>query len=786
MNIGFLGLGKLGLPCALAISSKGHNVYGYDTNNDVKTYIDNKKIPYREEHVDELLQKYTVTVTDIDDVVDNCDIIFVPIQTPHEYKYEGCTRIPEDRDDFNYDWLKQGITQLSESINLQTKDKVVIIISTVLPGTIEREIMPIIKDNEKFKLCYNPFFIAMGTTVNDFLNPEFVLFGVYDEYAAKTAEDFYKTIHNKPFYKTDIINAELIKVCYNTFIGMKIVFSNTIMEICHKVGADVDQVIGGIKLGTDRIISTKYLSGGMGDGGGCLLPSGLIHTSNGIREIEDVKISDKVLTHDGTFKDVIDTYQRPYKGKVLKITVRGLGSEIFTPEHPFLVSKDLRKKYITNGIKKTVNSGNIINKLGEIEELNADCLTTDHYMLFPENIKYDNFDVDVSDDYLRLSGYYLAEGSNWLRKDRKNKPSRVEFSFHKKETDYINEVIVLAKKLYPSCNPTIIPDKDSLGVSVRINSVELCGKLYDDFGKNSNKKIIPKWLFSLSPIKIGYVLRGMFRGDGMNNKNGFFYSTTSKQLAYGSYLMLKKCNIISTLQTYKPRTGKDGTLHQTAYEVRVRNANYVGLLSDIIEMENLHQMQNKRYTTMPIKNENVYHKIEKIEELDYDGLVYNLNIDENHTYVTGIGTVHNCHPRDNIAMSWLAKKLNLSHNFFEDIMEAREDQTEFLADLIMKQEEPYYILGKTFKEETNLIIGSPSILLKNILEERGVNVIDYDPFIDENDVDFKKGTYFVATRHNYFKHFNFPKGSTVIDVWRFLNFDESDEITHIKVGIKNK
>ncbi len=411
MNIGFLGLGKLGLPCALAIASKGYNVYGYDLNKDIKTYIDNKKIPYREEHVEELLQNYTVTVTDIDDVVDNCDIIFVPIQTPHEYKYEGCTRIPDERADFNYEYLKDGISTLSESINLQAKNKVVIIISTVLPGTIEREIKPIIINNDKFKLCYNPFFIAMGTTVTDFLNPEFVLFGVDDEYAAKTAEEFYKTIHNKPFYKTEIINAELIKVCYNTFIGMKIVFSNTIMEICHKNGGDVDQVIGGIKLATDRIISTKYLSGGMGDGGAC-------------------------------------------------------------------------------------------------------------------------------------------------------------------------------------------------------------------------------------------------------------------------------------------------------------------------------------------------------------------------------------HTRDNIAMSWLSKKLNLSHNFFEDIMKAREDQTDFLADLILGYNGPYYILGKTFKEETNLTVGSPAILLKNVLEERGVTVEQYDPYIDKKCFDIKKGTYFVATKHKFFKYFNFPKGSTVIDVWRFLKFEEEDEINHIRIGGK--
>jgi UDPglucose 6-dehydrogenase len=184
--------------------------------------------------------------------------------------------------------------------------------------------------------------------------------------------------------------------------------------------------------------------------------------------------------------------------------------------------------------------------------------------------------------------------------------------------------------------------------------------------------------------------------------------------------------------------------------------------------------------------------IVKIEITKYEGDVYNLEVEPFHEtkddqfYLdddTGI-VIHNCHPRDNIAMSWLAKKLNLSHNFFEDIMKAREDQSEFLVDLILEHNGPYYILGKTFKEETNLTIGSPAILLKNILEERGINAIHYDPFVDDVDINFEKGTYFVATRHNYFKNFKFPKESTVIDVWRFLEFSEEDKINHIRVGGK--
>jgi|TARA_R100001163_G_scaffold65248_1_gene61798 UDPglucose 6-dehydrogenase len=268
MNIGFCGLGKLGLPCALVADSKGHKVFGYDINPDVKQILDTKDIPYREEGAPELLQNHNIIWSSIPEVVSNSDIIFVPIQTPHDKQFEGTTRLPEKRVDFDYKYLKSGISTLSEEIKKQGKDKIVIIISTVLPGTITREIKPLL--NEHVKLCYNPFFIAMGTTAHDFLNPEFVLFGMDNEDAYEAAKEFYSTIHDKPVYKCSLEEAEMIKVTYNTYITMKICLANTVMEVSHKLdNVDCDNVMKGLFLANERLISPKYLLGGMGDGGGC-------------------------------------------------------------------------------------------------------------------------------------------------------------------------------------------------------------------------------------------------------------------------------------------------------------------------------------------------------------------------------------------------------------------------------------------------------------------------------------------------------------------------------------
>ena len=267
MKIGMMGLGKLGLPCALASEAAGHAVVGYDLNPAVAGYIRDKKIPYREEGTPELLVNTKIRVVSVDEVVAHSDLIFVAVQTPHNPRFEGTTRIPEERVDFDYTYLIDACTQLNAAIEAQGVDKPVVVISTVLPGTMDSKVLPLLGPH--FKLCYNPFFIAMGTTVYDFTHPEFVLFGMSDEKTADLAESFYKTIHKAPFYRCSIKSAELIKVAYNTFISTKLAFVNNLMEVCYHTGADVDEVTSALKLATERLISPKYLNAGMGDGGGC-------------------------------------------------------------------------------------------------------------------------------------------------------------------------------------------------------------------------------------------------------------------------------------------------------------------------------------------------------------------------------------------------------------------------------------------------------------------------------------------------------------------------------------
>jgi UDPglucose 6-dehydrogenase len=274
MKVGFIGLGKLGLPVALAMESKGHTVCGYDINPEVETYLKNKKLPYREEGAEELLKTSQIKFEkNIMSVVQNSDIIFIPVQTPHDARFEGITKLPRARADFNYRHLVKATYDVIHAIEKCNQEKTICVISTVLPGTIKRLIQPVVdKANQMgnlIKFVYTPQFIAMGTTINDFLNPEFTLLGVDNKKAADQMEQFFTQMTGKPVFKTDISTAEGIKVFYNTFITMKTVLANIYGEMAEKLNMNVDDIYKALSMADRRIISNKYLKAGMGDGGGC-------------------------------------------------------------------------------------------------------------------------------------------------------------------------------------------------------------------------------------------------------------------------------------------------------------------------------------------------------------------------------------------------------------------------------------------------------------------------------------------------------------------------------------
>ena len=236
-KVGFIGLGKLGLACAEVMATK-YDVTGYDIYPKVS---DKVKISDTLEHA-----------------VRGMDIIFVAVQTPHDPVYDGSqpiTHLPNK--DFDYTIVKEVLADIDRYM---MRDQIVVLISTVLPGTTRRELREKIKHP---RFIYNPYLIAMGSVEWDMVNPEMIIVGTEDGSLtgdAQTLKDFYAPLmENNPRYAIGTWDeAEAIKIFYNTFISTKIGLVNMIQDVAMKSGnINVDVVTDALAASDMRIISKK-------------------------------------------------------------------------------------------------------------------------------------------------------------------------------------------------------------------------------------------------------------------------------------------------------------------------------------------------------------------------------------------------------------------------------------------------------------------------------------------------------------------------------------------------
>ena len=249
MNIGWFGLGKLGMPCAEVIATKGHKVYGYD--------------------VAEVSSSKVTVVDHPSKAIHDMDFVFVAVQTPHDPAYGGETPITHlPNKDFGLDSVKEVLSTIDA---YSSPDTIIVLISTVLPGTTRREFANRIN---KGRLIYNPYLIAMGTVEWDMVNPDMVIIGGEkpNDTDAKKLVKFYKTImENDPHYNIGTWEeGEATKIFYNTFISARLSLVNMIQDVAQRTGnMNVDVVTESLSNAGKRITSAAYMKAGMGDGGPC-------------------------------------------------------------------------------------------------------------------------------------------------------------------------------------------------------------------------------------------------------------------------------------------------------------------------------------------------------------------------------------------------------------------------------------------------------------------------------------------------------------------------------------
>lgn len=247
-KVAMIGCGKLGQDCAEIMATK-YDVVGYDVVPRTPSF------PMKDS---------------IKDAVCDRDLIFIAVPTPHNPKYGGespSSHLPPM--DFDYSIVQTVLREVNEHV---TSNQLVVLISTVLPGTVRRHLKPYLTNG---RFVYNPYLIAMGTIKWDMVNPEMIIIGTEDGTVtgdAKELIEFYEPLmENNPRIEVGTWDeAEAIKVFYNTFISTKIGLVNMIQDVAARNGnMNVDVVTTALAKSTHRITGPAYMKAGLADGGAC-------------------------------------------------------------------------------------------------------------------------------------------------------------------------------------------------------------------------------------------------------------------------------------------------------------------------------------------------------------------------------------------------------------------------------------------------------------------------------------------------------------------------------------
>jgi UDPglucose 6-dehydrogenase len=271
-NISVLGIGYVGLCTAVGFASKGYNVIA-STHDAEKAAKINKGIPpFHEPNLQNLLEK-TIQNGYLKCFVDQTEKAV--LETGLTFNAVGTPSRPDGSIDLQF--IEASSRDMGKALHKKSTYHVVIIKSTVVPGTTQDLVKPILEKESKkkcgldFGLCMSPEFLRQGSAFEDTMHTDRIVIGEYDKKSGDTLENLYKDFYAKnmpPTIRTTLSTAELIKYASNSLLATKISFINTIANICEKIpSADVKTVAAA--MGLDKRIGPLFLNAGLGYGGSC-------------------------------------------------------------------------------------------------------------------------------------------------------------------------------------------------------------------------------------------------------------------------------------------------------------------------------------------------------------------------------------------------------------------------------------------------------------------------------------------------------------------------------------
>lgn len=265
MDISIVGTGYVGLVTGAGFAEKGHNVTCVDVDEEKVKLINSKITPIFEEGLEDILSvvvgRNLDGTTNLRKAVLSTDATFISVGTPSS-----------DDGQVDLKYVKQVAKELGKILKEKKDYHVVVVKSTVIPGSSEDIVIPLLekhsgkKAGKDFGVAMNPEFLREGVAVQDFANPDRIVIGSIDQKSGDLVESIYFDF-TSPVLRTDLKTAEMIKYTANSFLATKISFINEVGNMCKEMGIDVYDVAKGV--GMDKRIAPSFLNAGPGFGGSC-------------------------------------------------------------------------------------------------------------------------------------------------------------------------------------------------------------------------------------------------------------------------------------------------------------------------------------------------------------------------------------------------------------------------------------------------------------------------------------------------------------------------------------
>jgi GDP-mannose 6-dehydrogenase len=269
MNISIFGLGYVGAVSAACLAKNGHTITGVDIEQTKVDLINNGKTPIIEKRIAELIEKAVLdgqlrATTNTLEAIINTELSFICVGTPGHLN-----------GDLDLKYMRRICKGIGEALRSKSERHIVVIRSTILPGTMRNVVIPILEEfsgkkvGDNLGICINPEFMREGQAVYDFYHPPKTVIGETDKQSGDLLASLYQTV-DAPLIRTELEVAEMVKYIDNVWHALKIGFANEIGNVCKALGIDGHFMMDIFCQDTKLNISNQYLKPGFAFGGSCL------------------------------------------------------------------------------------------------------------------------------------------------------------------------------------------------------------------------------------------------------------------------------------------------------------------------------------------------------------------------------------------------------------------------------------------------------------------------------------------------------------------------------------